>query len=197
MKKILFILITLVVVVFITYQQRIPHKQIGNYLSPSDNLSKADAIVVVSGSGERVDHAVELYKKGLAPKLIFSGAAKEGSSNALAMQIEAVKVGVPKEIIFLEEKATNTYENALLSKEIILQENFKSIILVTSPYHQRRTYESFQIVLKDKNVTIQNSPAEESNWKPNTWWINEETRGLTFTEIGKLAWSKVTGNYRK
>lgn len=197
MKTSLLIILTLTAIMFLAFQQKLPHRAIGNYLSPTDSLNQADAIVVVSGSSERVDHGIELYKKGLATKLIFSGAAQEGFSNALSMQRKAIQSGIPLAAILLEEKATNTYENALFSSEIIERENFKNIILVTSPYHQRRTFESFQIALKGKSVTIQNSPTEESNWKPNNWWIKEDMRRLTFTEIGKLAWSRITGNYRK
>ncbi len=168
---------------------------VGQYLSPSDALTKADAIVVVSGSGERVKHGVELYKEEEAPKLIFSGAAKDGPSNALTMKKYAIKQGVPEEDILLEEEATDTLENAKFTREIIKDEGFKKIILVTSPYHQRRAYEIFKEVLKNDDVEISNSPTTQSRWKADNWWKSEPESTLTQSEIAKLFWAKFNQDY--
>src|SRR3990167_322562 len=117
-KVILFIIFfILVIAIFGYYQAEYGLTLVGRYFSPSDQLSKTDAIVVVSGSNERFTHALSLYKEGFAPKLIFSGAASEGpTSNAKAWRIAAIKDGVSDEAIITEEKATNTYENALFTK---------------------------------------------------------------------------------
>lgn len=196
-KRIFFIASFLVVVVLILYFQKIPHILVGQYLSPADVLSKADAIVVVSGDSDRIKHAVDLYKRGLAHKLILSGAAQEGfTSNALAMQLEASLSGIPNEAIMLEEKATNTYENALFTKEIIKSQGLKSLILVSSPYHQRRVYETFNYVLRGDGVLIQNSPSIYSNWKVRNWWLSETNTHFTNEEILKMLWIKISGNYK-
>lgn len=174
-KKTVIILFLISSVVFpaLFYHLKIPHKLIGYYLSPSNSLTYADAIVVVSGDSDRLPHAVSLYKKGFAHTLILSGATRESSrSNAKAMEIQAIKEGIPKKAIILEEKATNTYENTLYAKDIILSEGFKKLILVTSPYHQRRTYETFKHVFNGHNVVLLNSPAISSFWKTDNWWIN-------------------------
>jgi hypothetical protein len=59
---------------------------IGFFLSPQDKLRHADVIVAVSGgeTEQRTKEAIELYRSGYAPKLLFSGAAqdKNGPSNA-------------------------------------------------------------------------------------------------------------------
>ena len=61
-KRIFLITLFLVAAVSILFFQRITHILIGQYLSPSDVLTKADAIVVVSGDSDRMKHAVDLYK---------------------------------------------------------------------------------------------------------------------------------------
>ena len=191
-KVILFIIfLILVIAIFGYYQAESGLTLIGRYFSPSDQLSKADAIVVVSGSNERFTHALSLYKEGFAPKLIFSGAASEGpTSNAKAWKIAAIKEGVPEADIITEEKATNTYENAAFSKGIILDKKFKQIILVSSPYHQRRAYESFKKVLKEYDVVIQNSPATSSSWKVDNWWQSKSGMQTTISEAAKIIWLK-------
>lgn len=193
--KSLIIFILLLVGGYYAYQAKIPHKIIGNYLSPNDKLTKADAIVVVSGSDDRIKHAVDLYKDGWAPKIILSGAAKEGPiSNARAMQTEATRSGVPMEATILEEDSRDTSENAAFTRKIIEKEKFKNIILVTSPYHQRRVYEDFKTALKDLGVTLQNSPSPYSSFNPENWWTTKEDSDLVKTELVKVVLERIFGN---
>lgn len=200
MKKLLSCVISFLIifgVFFYLYLNHLPHLLIGRYLSPSDKLTKPDVIIVISGSNDRVEHAINLYKGEFASKMILSGAAKKGPvSNAKAMQIEASKAGVLNDDIILEEKATSTYENAIFTKEIIKSQGFHKIILVTSPYHQRRAYETFRYVLRDLGVQILNSPSsDESSWKADSWWYSKEDSKMTKNELLKIIWAKISGNY--
>ncbi len=199
MKKKLFLILIIILAVILTvaYQLRVPHVLIGKYLSPSDTLTKTNAIIVVSGDTDRMKHAIDLYKQGYAPKLILSGAAREGDvSNALAMHIEASNSGIPDDAVILEERATNTFENAIFTKDIVQSKGFKNIILVSSPYHQRRVYETFRSVFRGTDVTFQNSPSIYSSWKVDSWWKIDKNTHLTQEEIAKIFWAKISGNYR-
>ncbi len=198
MKKKLILFFFVFLCLFTLYQLKSPHKLLGYYLSPSDNLTQADAIVVVSGDNDRIKHAIDLYKQGYAPKVILSGAASDGfTSNALVMHIEASAAGIPNESVIMEEKATNTFENALYTKEIVTSQGMDDIILVTSPYHQRRVYETFKSVFRRSGVRLQNSPSVYSNWKPNNWWQSERGLYLTQSETAKILWAIISGNYKK
>lgn len=160
---------------------------IGWYLSPQDTLKKSDAIVVVSGgdNNKRIEKGVQLYKEGWAPVLMFSGAAAEGDvSNALAMKRIAIKKGVSAKDILIEEDSTTTVENAQFSAKILTDREYKSIILVTSPYHQRRTFQLFQKELP--SVEILNQSAVDETWRKKGWWENGIGRLLTIGELGKI-----------
>lgn len=160
---------------------------VGWYLSPQDTLEKVDAIAVVSGgdNNARIEKGTQLYKEGWADTIIFSGAAAEGDvSNAKAMKRIAIKMGVPEEAILIEEKSTTTLENAEMSAIIITEIGAKSIILVTSPYHQRRTYELFKKSLPD--VRIINQSALDEEWRKKGWWESNVGRFLTLGELGKI-----------
>lgn len=197
MKKKIIIILGFILLLGLIYQQKIPHKLLGHYLSPSDTLTQADAIVVVSGDGDRMKHAIDLFKQGLATKLILSGAASDGlTSNALAMHIEASAAGIPNESVIMEEKATNTFENALYTKEIVISQGMDNIILVTSPYHQRRVYETFKAAFRGSQVELQNSPSIYSGWKPENWWQSERGLYLTQSETAKILWANITGTYK-
>jgi len=137
---------------------------IGWYLSPQDPIEKADAIVTVSGgdTDARIEKTIQLFKEGWAPKIIFSGAAAEGNiSNAESMRNIAVKMGVPTSAIIIEEDSKTTVENAEFTSKIITTKGYDSIILVTSPYHQRRTFELFQSNLGEDFKIINQSALDE------------------------------------
>ena len=161
---------------------------VGFYLSPQNELKPADAIVVISGgeTDQRVKEGVELFHQGLAPTLIMSGAARDsGISNAAAMQRSAVAQGVAEERILVEDKAQDTLGNAKYVRELLSDHDIKSIILVTSPYHQRRADLTFRRYL-GKDFPIINHSAADSAWRKNGWWKDTWARHLTFQELGKI-----------
>ena len=159
------------------------------YLAPQDKLAKADAIVAVSGgeTTSRTLGAVKLYDEGYAPIIIFSGAASDPDSvsNAAAMKNIAIKAGVPASAILVEEDSVDTYENAQNTARIIKNQNISSIILVTSPYHQRRASIEFQRAL-GKDFTIINHSTSDENWRRSAWWKNTYSLNLTLSEFQKI-----------
>lgn len=167
---------------------------IGFYLSPQDQLRHADLIVAISGgeTPERTREAVQLYQDGYAPKLLFSGAAadRSGPSNAAAMRADALAQGVPESAILIEEDSLTTTENAADAAPIIHSINAHTIILVTSPYHQRRASLSFHQIL-GPSVTIINHSAADSIWRKSSWWRQPATIELTLSELQKTiyVWS--------
>lgn len=170
---------------------------VGYYLSPQSPLAKADAIVAISGGDTeaRTTEAVTLYKDGWAPNLIFSGAAADtsGPSNARAMATAAEAAGVPKSAILLDETSANTEQNATDVAGIIHAQAYHSIILVTSPYHQRRAYIVFRRAL-GSNFTIINHSSIDQQWRRSHWWATAYSRSLTAGELQKVAYELANGH---
>jgi len=168
---------------------------IGVYLSPKDDLQKSDVIVAVSGgeTRSRALEAVSLYKAGYAPLIIFSGAAKDplSPSNASVMKQIAVEEGIPPDVISVDESSLTTKQNANEVANIIQALKLDSIILVTSPYHQRRTYLEFKDRLGQK-VQIINNPAIDHAWGRRNWWQTPQGWYLTITELPKTLFTLVT-----
>lgn len=124
---------------------------------------KADVILVFGGgvgeSGspgkstiERARYAVELYKQGYADKIIFSSGYTYVYNDAENMKLFAVSMGVPEKDIILEERANSAYENVVFSKNILNQNNYKTTLLISSPYNMRRAKTVFDKLGKDINV---------------------------------------------
>ncbi len=164
---------------------------IGYYLSPQDHLAKADAIVAISGgeTAARTTEAVRLYQAGWAPIVIFSGAAADphGPSNAKAMAASALTQGVPDTAIQLDETSLDTRQNAANVTGLIHTADYHSIILVTSPYHQRRASLVFHRAL-GKNFTLINHSSYDQNWRRSYWWATPYSQHLTLSELQKIAY---------
>jgi uncharacterized SAM-binding protein YcdF (DUF218 family) len=163
---------------------------------PSDsNCQKADAIVAISGgdTAARTETAIELYKLGWADRLIVSGAAadKNGPSNAEVMRQQALAAGVPDAAITTDAYSNDTAGNAADLSVIAKLQGLQRIVLVSSPYHQRRAEMEFQKVL-GKNVTILSHPTPNDRyWPPSSWWLNPNGWYLAVVELVKLGFVQV------
>ena len=124
-----------------------------NYLSDQDPLEHAELIFVFGGPelSARGLFAAELYKRGLAPKILFSGHGQRHmqdvpKAEAEIMATVAKEAGVPEENIIIENKSKNTPENVILSFKEFEKLNFfpKSLILCTVPEHMLRAYLTFK-----------------------------------------------------
>jgi uncharacterized SAM-binding protein YcdF (DUF218 family) len=162
---------------------------LGYYLSPQDKLTKADVVVAISGGDTeaRTTEAVRLYKQGLASHVIFSGAALDVSSpsNAAAMAKIATRQGVPAAAIELDEAAANTRQNASGVAAIVEKHHYRSVILVTSPYHQRRASIVFKRALGG-DIALINHSSPDLTWRRSHWWATAYSQNLTLSELQKV-----------
>jgi len=85
---------------------------------------------------ERLDKAIEIYKKGTSKKIIMSGdhGTKE-HDEVNVMKSYAIENGVPSEDIFMDHAGFSTYESIYRAKEIFKANN---IVIVTQEYHLYR-----------------------------------------------------------
>ncbi|MHB0871509.1 MAG: YdcF family protein [Chloroflexota bacterium] len=168
---------------------------VGRFLVVEDNPAKADAIVVLSGDGgARLEQGVQLFQGGHAPLLILVGGGQEGSPSAAeVMRRQAAAMGVPPSGMLLVNRSTSTREDALYTRELMVQKGLKSAILVTSPYHQRRASLTFARVFQGSDVSVASYPVQDDLWQPDSWWKSEKTLRLTLMELAKLAYYKLYG----
>src|SRR3954454_14336461 len=166
--------------------------------TPQPPPQPSDAIVVISGDEQmaRFQEGVSLYQRGMGKYLVFSGAAFDnGTSNADVMRDLAVQRGVPDEAILEEPLGEDTWGNAVYTLQVLEQHDLHSAILVTSPYHARRAKLTFDAAYGGSGIQLKVHAAPDSQWRKLSWWQQSETRRLTFTELQKLAYIVVTGQY--
>ena len=191
MKKFLIIIPILIVAIIAAvslFLQPNDFAKCGTSPAVNGTCSKADAIVVVSGgdTNARTDEGIRLYKNGWANALIFSGAAqdKSGPSNAAAMSLRALEQGVPETAIYAEEFSNSTQENAANTQEILTENKFTKVILVTSGYHQRRSFLEFE--KQTTGVTVLNAPLENDKDWSAWWWVTPRGWWLAGGELVKI-----------
>lgn len=115
----------------------------------ADESKSYDAIIVPGVScdgGEwgfvmkaRVYWSVYLYKTGVANNIIFSGSAVYTPYiEAKIMSLYAEQLGIPKEHIFIEDKAEHTTENLYYSYQLGSKKGFKKIGFATDPFQSKK-----------------------------------------------------------
>ena len=139
-----------------------------------DYATHADVIIVLGcnivGHGgpsacisARSAHAADLYKQGLAPKIIATGGPVEDTtteSEVLAQVLESD--GVPPDAIIQENRALNTIQNMAYSQRIMSEHGWNTAILVTEPFHIKRA----TLIAHDDSMSVYPSPAvNSSNWQ--------------------------------
>lgn len=87
----------------------------------------------------RMDAAIRLYKLHTVQRIIISGGSvRNDYAEAEIMAAYAITCGIAKEVLLLEQKARNTYENLKYAKEICNAHDWHSVVVVTSSFHVRR-----------------------------------------------------------
>jgi uncharacterized SAM-binding protein YcdF (DUF218 family) len=156
----------------------------------NNQCGSADAIVAISGgdTDARAREAIELYKQGWAPVIIFSGAAqdKQGTSNAAAMAAQALGERVPESAILLDEASINTADNASHVRSLVLEHDINRLILVTSPYHQRRASIEFNRRVGDIATIVNHPTTTDRYWDNQRWWTTPLGMWLGVSELVKL-----------
>lgn len=165
---------------------------LGKFLVESDKLEKADAIAVFSGdSGARTERAVELLKDGYADYLILSGGkVYDDVTMAELMKKHAIKLGVDESKILIDDEASTTNENAEFTTNIIEENNFKSVIVVTSDYHTRRSKLAMEKSLENtlidgEKVSVSVTPSKEEKFTTK-WWTSGDSVLMIISEYLKL-----------
>ena len=159
-------------------------------LKMSHQPEVADAIVVFAGgvgeSGkangghlERLKQAVDLYKAGYAPTLVFSSGYVFSFKEAEVMRALAVDQGVPADRILLEEHSVDTHDNVVYVAGIVKAHQWRKILLVSSPYHMRRATRVWNKLAPQ--VTVGPTPPFSSQfYEHGTGASLEQVRGIVW-----------------
>lgn len=115
-----------------------------------DGARPADAIIVLGAAQydgrpsrvllDRLDHALELYRAGIADRIVLTGGRREGDrfTEATAGYNYLRAQGLPDEALLREVQGGNTYESLAASARFLKVQDRRSVVLVTDGYHAYR-----------------------------------------------------------
>ena len=110
------------------------------------------------------------------------------------MRDRAIAQGVPPEAVLIEPESLHTRENAEFTAALLKRHQMKRIILVTSPFHQLRTYLTFTKVLSPHHIAITNYYADTGEWHALTWFFSKANRKLVRSERKRITLYREKGD---
>lgn len=118
--------------------------------SRRDDERPAQAIVVLGAAQfngvpssilrARLDHAYDLYQRGLAPLLVVTGGKRPGDvyTEAAASADYLIRKGVPDEKILREVDGRNSWESLAAASQFLKDRDIHQVLLVSDAFHSYR-----------------------------------------------------------
>ena len=131
-----------------------------------DEAQPADVIVVLGAAQywgrpspvlkARLDHALDLYRRELAPRIIATGGQGPGAkfSEGEVSRRYLSENGVPAEYVSVESSGQSTMQSAAAVAEMMDQMQLTSCIVVSDDYHIHRAKK----MLEEHGLTVYGSP---------------------------------------
>ncbi|WP_406353667.1 YdcF family protein [Streptomyces sp. NBC_00658] len=112
------------------------------------------------------DTAVDLYKRGMAPLLLFTGATSPTTRDrmprgeAVHYRERALELGVPSSAVLVESRARNTGENIRFSRDVLEAAgvDVSSVLLISKPYEERRAYATARKLWPEVEIVSASTP---------------------------------------
>ncbi len=135
-----------------------------------DERTPADAIVVMGAAqydgrpspvfAARLDHAIDLFHDGVAPRLIVTGGKREGdrTTEAASARRYAIEHGVPDEAILSEDASRTTLQSIRRVAALMHDKGMGSAVFVSDPSHMLRVLR----MASDEGISGFGSPTRTS-----------------------------------
>ena len=116
----------------------------------NDQARPAEAIVVFGTAqydgvpspvlAARLDHAIELYEKDLAPVIVVTGGNQPGDefTEATASANYLIERGVPDEDVLREVSGTSSWQSLAAAANFLDDRQITEVLLVSDPFHSLR-----------------------------------------------------------
>lgn len=154
---------------------------------------RADAIYVFPGEiPARPLCAVDLWRRGIAGRVVFTGGSPDRTLSALGEPVTDAEVGariaarggLPRDAAVVLEEGTSTWEDAAALARWAERSGVRSIVAVTSPLHARRAGRSLGLALRSgeaRAVVVACGP----RLREKAWWWDEKSLVAVVVETAK------------
>ena len=183
------VIVTLILVSLIGY---LFLRAAGAYLIIADDLTPVDTIIIMGGGDEgRMNEALELYREKYARIIVLTetGVRIEEFDylQSFDLRIQLLNNGVPSgNVLITDSEATSTFEEAYAVKQLFERRQFSSAIIVTDPYHTKRTSIIFKDMFSEQDIRLYFRPVTPSWYNSRTWFLSRDGWKFTILEFVKL-----------
>lgn len=155
-----------------------------------NNPEKSDAICILLGDFRvRPLRAAELYHRGFADRILIVDYPEDmlfGSLESQLAQVMTMRAGVPLDkLVLIRGKVTSTREEARFYREYAEEHQLKSLLIVTSSFHTRRSRWIFQKVFAGSNIKLSFAAARQPFIDETNWYQTDEGLVTYFSETLK------------
>lgn len=112
---------------------------------------------------ERINHAIELYNRGMVRAIIFTGGYGRNpqvADSEIAREY-AIQRGIPASVIYVETNSTDTEENLIEAQKLMQSLGFTSGLLISDPLHMYRA----QQLAAEHGLSLYSSPTPTSRYR--------------------------------
>jgi uncharacterized SAM-binding protein YcdF (DUF218 family) len=173
----------------------------GRFLVREDPMQPADAIFVLAGgSVDRWLESVDLYREHLAKSIVLSPGRTEKAEIALRTRgirmptgaeiarDAMVQLGIPPAAVqIMPGSLDNTAHEAEACHAFARGARWQRVIVVTSPYHTRRTGFAFRREFRNSSVDVLIRASRHDESEPARWWRHRADIRFVTSELQKLA----------
>jgi uncharacterized SAM-binding protein YcdF (DUF218 family) len=165
----------------------------GSALVISEDIPAPEAIIVLgSHEWERLPAAAWMARRHRSASLLLTVPRVVTQMNCYDCEERAewlVEAGVaPNRIVELDQRVTRTLDEAEAALAYSSSNGIRRLLVVTSPYHARRSLATFRHVFTDSGIEIGIHPAlAESNAVPDRWWLRRYDRRYVVYEWAGIA----------
>lgn len=159
------------------------------------NKTRVDAIVVLGAAQyngtpspvlkSRLDHALDLYKQGIAPIIIVTGGNQLGdaTTEAATSANYLLNRGVPDTNILREVQGVSTYDSLRDTAAFTKDRDINKVVVVTDGFHTKRA----ELIANEVGLKAIGSPAKDSPITGSDEWKN------FITETGRISLGRIIG----
>jgi uncharacterized SAM-binding protein YcdF (DUF218 family) len=123
-----------------------------------ETIGTADAVVVFVGSEERIDTAVELMERGVAPSLVIPNGRSADMDDDLCDE-------APFQVYCPETETVDTTGEARTIGRLAEEQGWSRLVAVTSDYHvHRATYQLRQCHDGEVQAVASNRSLDRDDW---------------------------------
>jgi DUF218 domain len=168
-------------------------------------VEPVDLIVVMAGRMERKEYGLNLFRSGIAPRLVLSIGRFEVSKMARInldglAELKALRDTIPPDDrhFFTTVDHTgvhhenvklwrwSTYGEALAILKFLNEDTARRVMIISSDVHLRRVALTFAKVFRDSPFQFSYCAVPSTFLNSETWWIDEQSRRFVFNELVKL-----------